>query len=68
MTRDQSFAELQRDTDFALAVGDVAEARAAIRAMEDFVDRAKADLDMLIQWKAGAQAAIHLRGGEGETP
>ena len=49
----KGFAELQKRSEFALAVGDEAEARAAIRAMKEFVVRAEKDLQKLVAWKAG---------------
>ena len=67
----QGFAALQEQTEFALAMvgvdehglarADIAEARAAIKAMRDFVDQAEADLGKLIRWRESANPEVqHL--------
>ena len=45
-----SFADLQEQAAWALAWQDIAGARAAIRAMKEFVAMAERDLEKLIAW------------------
>ena len=45
-----SFAELQEQATMALAWQDIAGARAAIKAMKEFVAMAERDLEKLIAW------------------
>ena len=54
MNEGKSFQELQEHTEFALAVSAEAEARAAIKAMREYVEQAEHDLNKLIAWKAAA--------------
>ena len=53
-----SFAELQGQADFALWSQDIAGARAAIRAMKEFVDRAERDLEKLIAWTRSSEETL----------
>ena len=53
-----SFAELQERTTFALAFRDIAEARAAIKAMKAFVAMAEQDLEKLSAWRRSVLGEI----------
>ncbi len=53
-----SFADLQEQTEFALAWQDIAEARAAIRAMKEFVAMAERDLEKLIAWTRSSEETL----------
>ena len=46
----KTFAELQEQAAMALAWQDIAGARAAIRAMKEFIVMAERDLEKLIAW------------------
>ena len=48
--KEGSFAELQGQVGMALDWQNIEEARAAIKAMKDFVARAEHDLEKLISW------------------
>ena len=50
----KDFAELQERAAFALVADDIAEARAAIKAMKEFVALAERDLEKLIAWRQNA--------------
>lgn len=50
---ESEFQELQALTTIAIAQGDITEAKAALRAMKDFLARAESDLAKLIRWKGG---------------
>ena len=50
-----SFAELQEQAAWSLAWQDIDGARAAIKAMKEFVAMAERDLEKLIAWTRGSE-------------
>ena len=53
-----SFADLQGQAAMALAWQDIAGARAAIRAMKEFVAMAERDLEKLIAWTRSSEETL----------
>ena len=51
----KTFAELQEQAAMALAWQDIAGARAAIRAMKEFIVMAERDLEKLIAWTRSSE-------------
>ena len=51
----EGFADLQAQAAMALAWQDIAEARAAIRAMKEFIVMAERDLEKLIAWTRSSE-------------
>ncbi len=47
----KTFADLQEQAALALVTRDIAEARAAIKAMKEFISLAERDLEKLIDWR-----------------
>ena len=60
MARKGSFAELQEQTALSLTWQDIDGARAAIKAMREFVAMAERDLEKLIAWTRAAEEAERL--------
>ena len=58
IARKGSFAELQEQTALSLAWQDIAGARAAIRAMKEFVAMAERDLEKLIAWTRSSEETL----------
>ena len=53
-----SFAELQEQATLSLAWQDIDGARAAIRAMKEFVAMAERDLEKLIAWTRSSEETL----------
>ena len=58
IARKGSFAELQEQTALSLAWQDIDGARAAIRAMKEFVAMAERDLEKLIAWTRSSEETL----------
>ena len=58
IARKGSFAELQEQTVLSLSWQDIDGARAAIRAMKEFVVMAERDLEKLIAWTRSSEETL----------
>ena len=58
LVKREGFAELQEQAVFALAWQDIAGARAAIKAMREFVAMAERDLEKLIAWTKSSEGTL----------
>ena len=58
IARKGSFAEFQEQTALSLAWQDIDGARAAIRAMKEFVAMAERDLEKLIAWTRSSEETL----------
>ena len=54
----KTFAKLQEQATMALAWHDIAGARAAIRAMKEFIVMAERDLEKLIAWTKSSEETL----------
>ena len=58
IAKEGSFAELQEQAGLALTWQDIEEARAAIKAMKEFVAMAEGDLEKLIAWTRSSEETL----------
>ena len=58
IAKKEGFAELQEQAAMALAWQDIAGARAAIKAMREFVAMAERDLEKLIAWTRSSEETL----------
>ena len=54
----KTFADLQEQAALALCIQNVARARAAIRAMKEFIAMAERDLEKLIAWTKSSEETL----------